>query len=114
MLTATSYDWQAHMPAKKFQRTIENFTCKKCGYAVTGNGYTNHCPQCLYGKHVDINPGDRLEDCLGLMEPIAIEVKNDKYIITHRCAKCNKEKKNKASINDNFDTIISLSSRDQK
>ena len=26
---------------------------------MKGNGYTNHCPKCLWSKHVDINPGDR-------------------------------------------------------
>ena len=60
---------------KRFSRRTEDFTCEHCGTKVKGNGYTNHCPQCLYSKHVDINPGDRLSDCGGLMEPIDIEQK---------------------------------------
>ncbi|HYC79501.1 MAG TPA: RNHCP domain-containing protein, partial [Candidatus Binatia bacterium] len=55
---------------KLFQRTPENFVCENCGTKVSGNGYTNHCPNCLYSKHVDNNPGDRLNKCHGLMEPI--------------------------------------------
>jgi Zn finger protein HypA/HybF involved in hydrogenase expression len=48
-----------------FKRTIEDFTCEHCGEQVTGNGFTNHCPQCLWSKHVDIDPGDRLALCGG-------------------------------------------------
>ena len=61
-------------PPKKFQRTIEDFTCEQCNFAVKGNGYTNHCPKCLWSKHVDVNPGDRAATCGGLMEPIGAEV----------------------------------------
>ena len=94
---------------KKFQRTIEDFTCGHCGFKVVGNGYTNHCPQCLYSKHVDINPGDRKELCGGLMEPVAVEIKSDGYILLHKCKKCGKEKKNKTSKDDSFEAIIKLS-----
>ena len=61
---------------KRFNRRIEDFTCEHCGTEVHGNGYTNHCPNCLWSKHVDINPGDRAADCGGLMEPIAVEIQN--------------------------------------
>ncbi|MFA6992594.1 MAG: RNHCP domain-containing protein, partial [Candidatus Gracilibacteria bacterium] len=40
---------------KRFSRTIEDFVCEKCGAKVKGDGYTNHCPKCLWSKHVDIN-----------------------------------------------------------
>ena len=73
-----------------------------------GNGYTNHCPNCLFSKDVDINPGDRAAKCRGLMAPVDIEIKKDDYIIVHRCMKCGKERKNKSASNDNFDTIISI------
>lgn len=98
------------MDTKKFQRTKEDFTCEKCGLSVVGSGYTNHCPKCLWSKHVDINPGDRLAQCQGLMEPIGIETKGGKYVIIHRCTSCGFERKNKASENDDTDAIIQLSS----
>ena len=43
-------------------------------------GYScrNHCPNCLYSKHVDKNPGDRQEDCHGMLEPIGIEIDSKK------------------------------------
>lgn len=93
---------------KKFQRKIEDFVCENCGFKVTGNGYTNHCPKCLWSKHVDINPGDRLSDCGGLMEPISIETKAGEYTILHKCIKCGYEKRNKKVDEDDFDEILKI------
>jgi hypothetical protein len=93
---------------KKFQRAIEDFACEHCGLEVKGSGYTNHCPRCLWSKHVDMNPGDRLEQCGGMMKPITVESKDGGYVITHRCVRCGHEKKNKASENDDFDVILEL------
>ena len=95
---------------KKFTRNIENFICAHCGAEVLGNGYTNHCPKCLWSKHVDNNPGDRQSDCGGMMKPIAAAVKGDGYIITHKCEKCGKIINQHSSENDDIDTIISISS----
>lgn len=66
------------MESKKFKRNKEDFTCKHCGFFVRGNGYTNHCSKCLWGCHVDIYPGDRLESCEGMMEPVDIFQKKEK------------------------------------
>ena len=89
-------------PSKKFKRTKEDFVCEQCGSPVQGNGYTNHCPQCLWSKHVDVNPGDRAAACHGLMEPIRIELKKGGYMILHRCVSCGFEKPNKAAEGDVF------------
>ena len=94
---------------KKFTRRIEDFTCEHCGAFVSGNGYTNHCPKCLYSKHVDNNPGDRESNCGGLMRPIAVETKQDRYIIIHKCEKCGKEIRQHASPDDDINTIIAVS-----
>ena len=59
---------------KQFVRRREDFVCEHCGTKVVGDGYTNHCPKCLWSKHVDIMPGDRAEDCQGLMRPIDIKL----------------------------------------
>ena len=97
---------------KKFQRTKEDFICEKCGFKVRGDGYTNHCPRCLWSKHVDVNPGDRQESCRGSMNPVGVELKNDgEHTILHRCGSCGLEKRNKISKNDNFNLILQLSSR---
>ncbi len=90
---------------KKFQRKIESFTCTNCNTSVAGNGYTNHCPECLYSKHVDINPGDPLAECGGLMAPVAYFKKNGKESLQHKCTKCGLIKNNKISINDKITNL---------
>jgi ribosomal protein L37E len=94
--------------SRKFQRTKEDFTCQRCGFFVKGNGYTNHWSQCLWSKHVDLNPGDRKAKCQGLMEPVGIELKRGEYIIVHRCISCGFEKRNKMSEDDNFNTVLKI------
>ena len=94
---------------KQFSKTIEDFTCENCGHKVVGNGYTNHCPNCLYSKHVDINPGDRSSDCGGMMEPVDVEIKKGVYVIVHQCKKCGFVRKNKTNPEDNFNAILEIS-----
>lgn len=91
-----------------FIRREEDFVCENCGKIVKGNGYTNHCPYCLYSKHVDVNPGDRASDCGGLMEPISVEKRKNELILVHRCAKCGHQKRNKTAPNDDFDQLLKL------
>ncbi|NDC39526.1 MAG: RNHCP domain-containing protein [Proteobacteria bacterium] len=93
---------------KRFQRTIESFTCEHCGTAVQGNGYTNHCPQCLWSKHVDKNPGDRAEGCHGAMQPTEVLVRGTEYTIVHRCVSCGAERKIKSHPEDNFETLLAV------
>ena len=95
---------------KRFTKTTENFTCAHCGAGVLGNGYTNHCPKCLWSRHVDNNPGDRQSNCGGMMRPVAIESRGGEFIITHKCEKCGKIIKQKTSENDDMDAIIAISS----
>lgn len=97
-----------YLMAKLFQRKIEDFICGNCGYRVTGNGYTNHCPKCLYSRHVDIRPGDRQNRCRGLMSPIGLEIKAGEYILIHKCLKCGELKKNKTAGEDNHEALIKL------
>jgi len=99
---------------KKFQRTKENFTCENCRHFIEGTGYTNHCSQCLWSKHVDINPGDRKETCHGLMEPKAILKKKNDYSILHTCTKCGLEKLNKSAEDDDFNMLLNLSNNTQE
>lgn len=96
-------------PLKVFQRRTEDFSCEHCGFQVAGNGYTNHCPRCLYGKHVDINPGDRLETCGGLMEPLFVEKEGQQEKLTHQCLRCGKIRKNKVQTEDSFEALLALS-----
>ena len=94
---------------KLFQRKKENFICDNCGKKVVGNGYTNHCPVCLWSKHIDINPGDRKEKCLGMMAPVAVDIKSGVNSIIHECVKCNFRRKNKVVKEDDFEEFIKIS-----
>lgn len=94
---------------KGFKKTVEDFNCAHCGAVVHGNGYTNHCPNCLWSRHVDNNPGDRAATCGGMMTPISVETDGDKFIITHKCQNCGKIKRQRTSDADNTDEIIRIS-----
>ncbi len=98
---------------KNFSKLDEAFICENCGKEVMPLGYTSrdHCPYCLYSKHVDINPGDRLNKCKGLLVPIDIEKFKDTYKIIYKCNKCNKLHKNIIAKDDDMNEIIKLSTK---
>ena len=96
------------MDSPKFQRRKEDFICEHCGAEVQGDGFTNHCPTCLWSKHVDIHPGDRAESCQGLMAPIAVQPYKDSYRIQFRCQECSTERWNKATPQDDFDVLLEI------
>jgi len=96
---------------KKFTRKKEDFVCENCKEDVVGTGYTNHCPKCLFSKHVDNNPGDRASDCQGMMTPIGTETEKDLNYIVLKCNKCNKIKRNKLSGNDDFNVFLDVSKK---
>ena len=93
----------------EFKRIKEDFVCEHCGKDVKGNGYTNHCPNCLWSKHVDNNPGDRANECGGLMEPIRVELEKQVYYLVFRCQKCGVIKRNKVQKDDDFNRVIEIS-----
>lgn len=83
----------------------ERFTCGHCGAEVEplkNGSYRNHCPHCLYSKHVDDEgPGDRASVCGGMMEPVGVDHRSRKgWMIRHRCGKCGKEMMNKTAPDD--------------
>ncbi len=94
---------------KSFTKTTEDFNCAHCGAVVRGNGYTNHCPNCLWSRHVDEMPGDRAATCGGMMRPISAAPDGARFIITHKCEQCGKIKRQRTSDKDNIDVIIEIS-----
>lgn len=88
----------------------EDFICENCGTEVTGNGFTNHCPECLWSKHVDNTPGDRamLDECGCLMAPERITTKGGKYTIVHKCINCGVTQTNRTSPDDSEQEIERL------
>ncbi|MBE6140701.1 MAG: RNHCP domain-containing protein [Firmicutes bacterium] len=101
--------------SKKFKMVDESFKCLNCGGHVESLGYTarDHCPYCLYSLHVDINPGDRLANCFGLLKPFGVEKFRDSYKILYVCLKCGYQHKNIMAIDDDFNKIIEISRREE-
>ena len=97
---------------KKFNELDEGFICENCNKKVNPLNYSSrdHCPFCLYSKHVDINPGDRNNNCKGLMKPIGIEKYKDTYKIIYQCIKCKENHKNIIAKDDDMNEIIHISS----
>ena len=95
-----------HLPSKKFQKKVEDFVCGNCEHKTKGTGFTNHCPKCLFSKHVDINPGDRAEECGGLMEPVNVEQKHGEVVLVQRCQKCGVTKKVKMDKGDDYEEVL--------
>ena len=98
---------------KKFNMIDEEFICENCNKKVSKLNYIarDHCNYCLYSKHVDIMPGDRANNCHGLLVPIGIEKYKNTYKIIYKCNKCNKIHKNIMATDDNYDEIIALSNK---
>lgn len=96
---------------KQFSKLDESFICKHCNKTVEKLNYTSrdHCPYCLYSKHVDVLPGDRANTCKGMLKPIGVEKFKETYKIIYKCEKCNKNHKNVIAVDDDFDKIIDLS-----
>lgn len=93
-----------------FMRQKEDFICEFCAQTNIGDGYTNHCTNCLYSKHVDVEPGDRLSDCGSLMKPVFVSYTTTNSYILHRCEKCGFNKKNKIQMNDSVETMSKIQS----
>ncbi len=88
----------------------EAFTCKHCGKPVEplGKGsYRNHCPACLWSKHVDAEgPGDRASTCTGLMRPDSLDFDGKKgWLIVHVCEACGKRIPNKTAPDDDLSKL---------
>ena len=79
----------------------ESFTCKNCGWLVSpggaGTDHRNHCPNCLYSLHLDIEPGDRVW-----------VRKNGEWAIIHRCRSCAMMSSNRIAADDNPVKLMSI------
>jgi len=78
-----------------------------------GTAHRNHCPNCLWSRHVDDDtPGDRDADCGSLMEPIAISVRGDgEWVLVHRCRGCDALRLNRSAGDDNPLVLLRLAVR---
>lgn len=96
---------------KNFEKNDSGFICKICGKTVPPLKYSSrdHCNKCLCSIHIDINPGDRANSCLGTLIPKDIIQNNKKgFVITYQCDKCGEFHNNKSADDDSFATILKL------
>lgn len=78
---------------------MNTFICAHCKKEVTTSGnigthQRNHCPYCLYSKHVDVAKGDRKSSCHGVMMPVGLTFKHEgegrvgELMVVHQCERC--------------------------
>jgi len=112
--------------AKKQDNSIKkSFSCSQCSRQVPFSGFIgtehrNHCPFCLWSKHVDLKkPGDRKASCLAKMKPIGLTFKRegtDKYgilkqgelMLIHECLGCDKISINRIAGDDSPERILNV------
>ena len=92
------------------------FNCVHCCQPVVpetyGTAHRNHCPWCLWSRHVDDVPGDRAASCGGAMEPIAVWARRGgDWAIIHRCRSCGELHSNRIAGDDNELALVSLAVR---
>ncbi len=94
-----------------FIKNDNSFICINCKKEVEKLKYTSrdHCKYCLYSLHVDVFPGDRANDCKGVLKPINVitDSKKGKQIV-YKCLKCGAEIKNIVANDDNLDEIYKI------
>jgi RNHCP domain len=105
--------------------TEEMFTCVhchlyiSCSPSVSGVQNRNHCPYCLWSRHLDWRePGDRMCSCRAPMEPVALTTRRgrNKYagerdgelMLIHRCAGCTKLVLNRVAADDSAEVILAV------
>ena len=98
-------------------RSDENtgFVCEHCGRTVkptTNGSYRNHCPCCLYSKHLDVRPGDRASGCGGLMQPVGLTSSGKGFQLVHRCLRCGAVRVNRIAEHtqqpDEIETLVGI------
>ncbi len=94
-----------------FVKNDNEFLCVNCGKKIEKLGYTSrdHCNFCLYSLHVDIEPGDRKNNCKGILVPInIIQTSKKGKVIIYKCQKCKKEVRNIVAKDDDLNMIYKI------
>ncbi len=109
-----SSDYKANSKRRPRYTRREVFKCRHCrqfiGPLLSGGSQRNHCPYCLYSRHVDGNAtGDRMSTCGASMQPVgSFQRAKGEFVIVHRCLGCGFERFNRIAADDNFDLILDL------
>lgn len=114
------YNAERNRAQKNHQEQKGGFVCSHCKQWVVinqfiGTSNRNHCPLCLWSKHVDeYKPGDRKALCLGGMKPVAVTLRMEgtdrsgEIMLVHECAQCQKISINRIAADDSERQIISV------
>lgn len=95
---------RAHPPRNEFDQAFKCGHCRQfIGAPVAGGRQRNHCPNCLYSRHVDDTmPGDRKSTCGSMMKPIGLMTRrNGEMVLIHECLGCGKQDPNRIAADDN-------------
>ena len=100
-------------PQSQKENFEHEFLCINCHKKVSlteyGTKHRNHCPYCLWSKHVDETIGDRRSQCGGQMKPIGLSQKKDgETMVVHECTKCKKISANRIAGDDMPDKILEV------
>lgn len=107
-------------------KEVKGFKCENCRKLVSSRGqigtaHRNHCPHCLWSKHVDEGQsGDRMSGCRGPMRPVGLTFKHeglDKYtgkpkvgelMLVHQCLKCAGFSINRLAADDEAQVVLQV------
>jgi RNHCP domain len=104
----------APRPKRREPDGRESFKCGHCkafvGPTVSGGRHRNHCPLCLFSRHVDERrPGDRASRCRSLMAPVGtFHRPKGEQVVLHRCLGCGVERYNRVAADDNVLACLRL------
>ena len=102
-----------HDTRRQARPTSSSFRCRHCEAVVParamGTAHRNHCPNCLWSRHLDDRPGDRAASCGAPMEPIAISVRGSgEWVLIHRCTSCDVLRANRTAGDDDPTMLLKL------
>ncbi|NCC21599.1 MAG: RNHCP domain-containing protein [Alphaproteobacteria bacterium] len=103
------------------------FRCCRCKSIVgvnieMGTAHRNHCPLCLWSRHVDTKPGNRASNCHGGMAPVGLAFARkgaDKFgrprtgdvMLVHVCQSCRAVNLNRIAGDDCPEAIMAVFTR---
>jgi hypothetical protein len=109
-----SKSYRGRQRERRFAGKRDEFRCRHCrtfvGPLPSGGRFRNHCPNCLYSRHVDgRTPGDRASDCGASMAPAGtFLLRNGEHVLVHRCDGCGVERHNRIAADDDFVLVLRL------
>jgi len=104
------------MTRKHRRGSGETFQCICCRQPIRtsalGTRHRNHCPHCLWSRHVDDAIGDRGSACNQPMAPIAVTVDDcGEWSLVHRCTGCGRLRTNRIAGDDSEMALLALALR---